>query len=981
MRKLFAAAFLLLGLASAHATEVLTGSAPAYNGSTSAIAATGFSMTSGELFAAANSSLNFPAPFTLAYWIKTNSLVSSTNLYVIDSTAGNTASSPVLGYWSGVSSAVNQTFWVGGHLGGNSKSGTCNFAGAACARATLINDNNWHHICYTVTAISPQSILSGGLGAVSSLYIDGFRWDQVTTGNFPYNPVGSYLSVGSATSFSGNLRDMRIYSRQLSALECGQLYSIGKAGNVPTGAPYTTNLVAYWPMGNCTGSGCPDSTSNHNDLFFDTAPTVAITNPTNGATGLSGTVNLQSTCTDAIQCVSVSYTVDSTAVGTATTAPYTIAWDTTKFIDGAHTIVATGTNAVGATSTNTITASTSNSITSKTVYMDPTSATDCPTHTGLSTGSPCSTWAGVMTIIASNPLLGGDSVLQKAGTNLNLATIDHTTALILCGAGSSGTGGCSTQNTFPGAGITIGTYGGTGQCTVLAGTTTDCGKTTWTSPTTTSGTPYNLGMITLVNVSNVTVQNMRLDGGSTVVSPCGTYGANGCPTGVSVIHSTGSGGVTANNTVTNVETINFPFAMINSAGPYYANGGTGGNNYNNTFSDNYVHTTSTTSLAGVGIYQQHVEFTGSTLGASYISNYVTGQGGTTGSGQEVGSGMELLGISRNILDEFNVTTAQSANGVACGDGYAHWWYTTTINAGAANNIVKGNESANVFPTTFGGCDKGTFDMDIGVQNFNMSFNYAHETYGPCNNVISGSALGIAFGSNTLAYNIFENCFSSSTGQDAGLISGGSQVGFFDIYNNTVWNGYNGLATIPNNGGTVSVAAVQYVNCPAGQSVWANNIFVVNGANARSPEMYQGETVPVASCSNLSIVNNDWFPTAGTPYWRNVTAIFQTVSGLSNWVSLSGSTLDQQTNPNFAGSGGGATACYTPLSGVPVQPGSIPCPSAYELNNSGNTFIGTGTDITAAPYNKTLVFSFDYFTNAVPNGTGTGWNIGADGGHH
>ena len=65
--------------------------------------------------------------------------------------------------------------------------------------------------------------------------------------------------------------------------------------------------------------------------------------------------------------------------------------------------------------------------------------------------------------------------------------------------------------------------------------------------------------------------------------------------------------------------------------------------------------------------------------------------------------------------------------------------------------------------------------------------------------------------------------------------------------------------------------------------------------------------------------------------------------------------------------------------MPVYPGGIPCLKNYELQ-TGSTLIGTGLELTQAPYSLTLPTA-DYFMNAIPNGVGTGFNYGSDGAHH
>lgn len=96
----------------------------------------------------------------------------------------------------------------------------------------------------------------------------------------------------------------------------------------------------------CVPTGMGDNCANPPDT---TAPTVAVSAPTNNTT-VQGTVNLQATASDTGGTVaSVSYYIDgsTTVVGTATTAPYTIALNTTTLSDGTHTVTAKARDAAG----------------------------------------------------------------------------------------------------------------------------------------------------------------------------------------------------------------------------------------------------------------------------------------------------------------------------------------------------------------------------------------------------------------------------------------------------------------------------------------------------------------------------------------------------------------------------------------------------------------------------------------------------------
>jgi hypothetical protein len=79
-------------------------------------------------------------------------------------------------------------------------------------------------------------------------------------------------------------------------------------------------------------------------------PTVSITFPANGA-AVSGTVAIDATAAASAQysltIASVQFFDGATSLGTATTAPYAVNWDTTKATNGSHTLTAKATDSKG----------------------------------------------------------------------------------------------------------------------------------------------------------------------------------------------------------------------------------------------------------------------------------------------------------------------------------------------------------------------------------------------------------------------------------------------------------------------------------------------------------------------------------------------------------------------------------------------------------------------------------------------------------
>jgi hypothetical protein len=76
------------------------------------------------------------------------------------------------------------------------------------------------------------------------------------------------------------------------------------------------------------------------------APAVSISSPADGAT-VSGRVSVQVAATDNVGVASVDFYVDGTLYGTASSLPYSFAWDTTKAGNGVHRLDAKASDAAG----------------------------------------------------------------------------------------------------------------------------------------------------------------------------------------------------------------------------------------------------------------------------------------------------------------------------------------------------------------------------------------------------------------------------------------------------------------------------------------------------------------------------------------------------------------------------------------------------------------------------------------------------------
>ena len=75
-----------------------------------------------------------------------------------------------------------------------------------------------------------------------------------------------------------------------------------------------------------------------------TAPTVSIDSPADGATVSGSSVTISATAKDDVGVASVEFSVDGTLIGTDTSFPFSIQWDTTTTSNGTHTVIAEATD-------------------------------------------------------------------------------------------------------------------------------------------------------------------------------------------------------------------------------------------------------------------------------------------------------------------------------------------------------------------------------------------------------------------------------------------------------------------------------------------------------------------------------------------------------------------------------------------------------------------------------------------------------------
>src|SRR6266487_1520819 len=177
---------------------------------------------------------------------------------------------------------------------------------------------------------------------------------DITSPTITITSPASGTSVSGITQVTVNAADnVGVTSVSLSA----DGHVVGSSFSAPftlSWSPATTGshtlMVTAIDAASNTGSSSPISVTVST---LSGGPKVSITDPVAGEV-LYGTVNVSISATASIGIKSVKFSVDNTLIGTYTTYPYYLLWNTSTYATGLHTITATATDASGISSSYSI---------------------------------------------------------------------------------------------------------------------------------------------------------------------------------------------------------------------------------------------------------------------------------------------------------------------------------------------------------------------------------------------------------------------------------------------------------------------------------------------------------------------------------------------------------------------------------------------------------------------------------------------------
>jgi len=295
--------------------------------------------------------------------------------------------------------------------------------------------------------------------------------------------------------------------------------------------------------------------------------------------------------------------------------------------------------------------------------------------------------------------------------------------------------------------------------------------------------------------------------------------------------------------------------------------------------------------------------------------------GVPNKGNNSGNGIVLGDVNRAVVER-NVAYNNGERNNHSGGGPVGIWAWESNAVTIQYNESYGNETGTI--------DGGGFDLDGGVTNSVMQYNYSHDN-GGAGYLLYQFSGARPFNNNVVRYNVSQNDGRTNLGG----IYGGGGAADTEVYNNTIF-------TSPRSGGQTFAVKVDGTR----DFRFHNNVFVTTG----------GTTVAEVAGSNSGLLF------AGNEYWSSggAFAIRQggaTYASLAGWRSATGqerydsrdvglSVDPQLTSPGGGGTVGDATKLGT-LSAYRLRAGSPLVDAGVGLGSLGITpgptdFYGTIT---------------------------------------
>lgn len=173
------------------------------------------------------------------------------------------------------------------------------------------------------------------------------QMDFGTQGQSFIQPDRDYYNENQSFSGTSGVGVGLLSARPSSGLTAGVGYWATDSG--PQGTLYVATGPSTW-VTHYTPFTYPHPLVTGGDLIN---PTVSITSPIAGSV-ITGTISITAAASDNVGVAGVTFKVDGVVIGTDTTVPYSVSWDSTTVLNGSRNLTATAQDTSGNTSTASI---------------------------------------------------------------------------------------------------------------------------------------------------------------------------------------------------------------------------------------------------------------------------------------------------------------------------------------------------------------------------------------------------------------------------------------------------------------------------------------------------------------------------------------------------------------------------------------------------------------------------------------------------
>lgn len=247
-------------------------------------------------------------------------------------------------------------------------------------------------------------------------------------------------------------------------------------------------------------------------------------------------------------------------------------------------------------------------------------------------------------------------------------------------------------------------------------------------------------------------------------------------------------------------------------------------------------------------------------------------------------------------------------------------------------------------------DGGGFDLDGGVTNSVMQYNYSHDNDGAGYGIFQFSDAR-PFGNNAIRYNISANDGRKNGYGGITIWNGGSGVKNTDVHNNTI---YMSAAA------TGTPRAVHLMSSTVNVR-FRNNIFQT-APGVRTIEIVGKQT-------GLSFQGNAYYAGGGSLWIKDFASTFSSVDA---WRTKTGQERLGGVNVGYQGNPLLSSVAVPTFNDASTLLNSLRSMTSFRLQ-SGSPVANLGVAITS-PYYTVSLPQVDFFGDPAPNG---GWSIGAD----